>query len=207
LFAGISWQNDRLQAEADFSDDSLFVFSERAAETTSDPQRPCRTRRSAGWRSLQTKARFPSVAARGLPLRLRNQGPGLPRGSQDLQRCAGYCGLGYPADFPAAVDNDIALIQRGTLTFAAKAANAKAAGARAAIIFNKVPGNFNGMLQSSGDWIPTVSLSQADGQMLQAALPTAGTMVNVPDPALIYRLTTALPWLPPTCPALSPLMP
>ena len=99
-----------------------------------------------------------------------------------------YCGLGYPADFPAAVSNNIALIQRGTLYFSDKVNNATSAGARAAIIFNNTDGNFLGTLQTAGNWIPAVSLSQADGQTLLAALPAAGTVVNVPDPTQVYQL-------------------
>jgi subtilisin family serine protease len=98
-----------------------------------------------------------------------------------------YCGLGNPADFPAAVSNNIALIQRGTLLFSEKVANAMAAGARAAIIFNNAAGNFLGTLGSANNYIPAVSLSQADGQALQAVLPVTGTVVNVPDPTQIYQ--------------------
>jgi subtilisin family serine protease len=97
------------------------------------------------------------------------------------------CGLGNPTDFPAAVNGNIALIQRGTLTFASKVTNAMAAGARAAIIFNNSSGNFLGTLGSAGSWIPSVSLSQADGQALQAALPATGTIINAPDPTQIYQ--------------------
>ena len=98
-----------------------------------------------------------------------------------------YCGLGYPADFPAAVSNNIALIQRGTLAFSDKVTSAMSAGASAAIIFNNTSGNFLGTLQTAGNWIPAISLSQADGQALQAALPAVGTVVNGPDPAQIYQ--------------------
>jgi Zn-dependent M28 family amino/carboxypeptidase len=41
------------------------------------------------------------------------------------------------ADFPAAVSGQIALVQRGTCDFSVKAANAKAAGAKAVVIFNE----------------------------------------------------------------------
>jgi len=99
-----------------------------------------------------------------------------------------YCGLGNPTDFPTAVSNNIALIQRGTLYFSDKVSNAMAAGARAAVIFNNVACNFNGNLQTAGNWIPAISLSQADGQALLAALPASGTVVNVADPADIYQL-------------------
>ena len=93
-----------------------------------------------------------------------------------------YCGLGYPSNFPPDVSGNIALIQRGTLFFTDKVANAMSAGARAAIIFNNVPGNFSGTLQSAGDWIPAISISQADGQALLAALPTLSTVVNASEP-------------------------
>jgi subtilisin family serine protease len=99
-----------------------------------------------------------------------------------------YCGLGYPTDFPAIVSNNIALIQRGTLSFSDKVSNAMAAGARAALIFNNTNGNFSGTLQTAGNWIPAIALSQADGQALLAALPASGTVVNVPDPANVYQL-------------------
>lgn len=81
------------------------------------------------------------------------------------------CGLGNPTDFPAAVSNNIALIQRGTLTFSNKVLNAMAAGARAAIIYNNAAGNFNGTLGGTNGWIPAVSLSQADGLALQTNAP------------------------------------
>lgn len=41
------------------------------------------------------------------------------------------------ADFPAAVSGQIALVQRGTCDFSVKAANAKAAGAKAVVMFNE----------------------------------------------------------------------
>jgi subtilisin family serine protease len=97
------------------------------------------------------------------------------------------CLLGNPADFPAAVNGNIALIQRGTLTFSNKVANAMAAGARAAIIYNNVSGNFTGTLITASSWIPAVSLSQADGQKLLAALPTTATVFNQFDPTQIYE--------------------
>jgi subtilisin family serine protease len=97
------------------------------------------------------------------------------------------CGLGYPTNFPSAVRSNIALIFRGTLTFSNKVANATAAGARAAVIYNNAAGNFLGTLQVSKNWIPAVSISQADGLALKALLPVTATVVNVPDPTQIYQ--------------------
>jgi subtilisin family serine protease len=88
------------------------------------------------------------------------------------------CGLGNPGDFPTAVSNNIALIVRGTLTFSNKVANAMAAGASAAIIYNYASGNFSGTLGGNNNWIPAVSLAQSDGLALEAVLPATGTVVN-----------------------------
>ncbi len=86
------------------------------------------------------------------------------------------CGLGNPADFPAAVNGNIALIERGTLYFTNKIINAMAAGAKAAIIYNNAAGNFLGQLGGTNGWIPAVSLSQADGLALQTN--TSATVVH-----------------------------
>lgn len=97
------------------------------------------------------------------------------------------CGLGYPTNFPTSVSNNIALIQRGTLTFAEKVANAMAAGATAAIIYNNLGGNFSGTLQTIDDWIPAVSISKTDGQSLLSALPATGTVINAISPSAFYQ--------------------
>lgn len=101
------------------------------------------------------------------------------------------CGFGNTTDFPTAVSNNIALIERGpvtnALTFASKVSNAMAAGARAVIIYNYTNGNFPGTLGGPGNWIPAVSLSQTDGLSLEAVQPTTVTVVNGPDPTQIYQ--------------------
>ncbi len=97
------------------------------------------------------------------------------------------CGLGYPTNFPPTVSNNIALISRGTLYFSDKVANAVAAGAVAAIIYNNASGNFYGSLQVASNWIPAVSISQADGLALQALLPVTATVASFVDPANIYQ--------------------
>jgi subtilisin family serine protease len=98
------------------------------------------------------------------------------------------CGLGYATNFPPAVSNNIALISRGTLYFTDKVGNAMAAGARAAVIYNNVAGNFNGTLQYASNWIPAISISQAEGLTLKALLPATGTVVNAVDPTQVYQL-------------------
>ncbi len=73
---------------------------------------------------------------------------------------------GSAADFPAAVAGNIALIERGgEVLFQTKVANAVAAGAKGAVIFNNDSGNFLGSLTATAP-IPVVSISQSDGQAL-----------------------------------------
>ncbi len=99
------------------------------------------------------------------------------------------CGLGgYASNFPAAVSNNIALIQRGSFYFSEKVANAMAAGARAAIIYNNVSGSYQGLsLQTASNWIPAVAISDVDGAALLATLPATGTVYNYTDPSIIYQ--------------------
>lgn len=71
-----------------------------------------------------------------------------------------------------AATGKIALIKRGTCTFALKSQLAKAAGAAAAVIFNNAEGPLSGTL---GDVdvttvVPTSGITQADGEKLAAAL-------------------------------------
>lgn len=79
-------------------------------------------------------------------------------------------GIGRPEDFPrGGLEGAIALIERGTLTFADKMANATAAGAGGVIIYNNAPGRFDGNLGRAGSTIPAVSITQEDGRRLAAA--------------------------------------
>jgi Peptidase family M28/PA domain len=75
------------------------------------------------------------------------------------------------SDFAGFIPGNIALIQRGTCTFAQKVANAEAAGASAAVIFNEGnPGRtgvFNGAL-SGNEHIPVLFTSYAVGTQLLA---------------------------------------
>ncbi|OLT22849.1 hypothetical protein BJF81_12620 [Ornithinimicrobium sp. CNJ-824] len=83
-------------------------------------------------------------------------------GTTEAQACTAL-----PTDVAAAVEGNIALIQRGTCTFHAKAVNAMNAGASGVIIYNNVAGAFSPTV--AGDpavTIPVVAITRADGEAL-----------------------------------------
>jgi serine protease len=62
----------------------------------------------------------------------------------------------------------VVLCERGDIAFADKMTFVQNSGGRAAIIYNNVAGDFAGTLNGATSTIPTVSMSQADGQFLVA---------------------------------------
>ncbi|HEX8142092.1 MAG TPA: S8 family serine peptidase [Pyrinomonadaceae bacterium] len=93
------------------------------------------------------------------------------------------CGIGQVGEFPASVAGNIALIQRGTLSFADKVKNAMDAGAVAAIVYNNVAGDFGGTLGAATTadgraWIPAVTVSDVTGATLVSQAGTNATVMN-----------------------------
>ena len=100
-------------------------------------------------------------------------------GFGDVEGTLVHAGFGLEDDFPeGGLDGDVALIERGELDFQEKAQNAVAAGASAVIIYNNVPDNFSGTLQSQSE-VPVLSLSQDDGQALATMLESGEVTVRV----------------------------
>jgi len=87
-------------------------------------------------------------------------------------------GIGRPGDFPAGTPGRIALIQRGTLYFSDKTANAAEAGALAAVIYNDKPGLYGGEL-SNPSTIPVLSISQEDGEALLTMMKDGAVSVRL----------------------------
>jgi minor extracellular serine protease Vpr len=114
---------------------------------------------------------------------------GSPAVTADITNNYVYCGLGEtPADFPSSVSGKIALIQRGsTVTtptlpvagslgtglFTTKAANAAAAGAVAAVIYNNTDGELSATTVRKSV-IPTVGLSKVNGEYLKSIIGASG---------------------------------
>ncbi|KAJ3346423.1 hypothetical protein GGF32_007748, partial [Allomyces javanicus] len=72
--------------------------------------------------------------------------------------------------FPAGTFKDaVALVQRGTCTFAIKAANAVAAGAKGVIVFNNRAGSFSGGLSDPAFPVPIGFVGQDAGKAIYAA--------------------------------------
>lgn len=94
-----------------------------------------------------------------------------------------YADLGKPEDFSDKdVAGKIALIKRGELAFVDKIANAKAAGATGAIVFNQNPGPIGVLLGDSFAFIPTFSMSKEDGDYIKSLLDANPSMkVNFTD--------------------------
>ncbi|HSK25081.1 MAG TPA: S8 family serine peptidase [Egicoccus sp.] len=102
-----------------------------------------------------------------------------------------HCGLAAtPADCGAEAGGKIALIQRGTTPFSAKAVSAEAAGAIAAVIYNEEPGNFAGSLTGVTPGIPVVAISQEHGHALLELLDEDG--VSTTDLRLAWSDPQAL---------------
>lgn len=93
------------------------------------------------------------------------------------------CGQGQVGEFPSNVAGNVALIQRGTISFADKVTNAMNAGAIAAVIYNNAAGDFTGTLGAATTadgraWIPALTTSDATGATLTSQAGTTSTVVN-----------------------------
>ncbi|WNG16105.1 S8 family serine peptidase [Cystobacter fuscus] len=100
-----------------------------------------------------------------------------------LSRTLVNCGLGNVGECPASVSGNIALIQRGTLSFSDKVLNAMNQGAVGAILYNNAAGDFMGTLTtettSAGKaWIPAVSVSDTAGAALKAQVGSTVSLLN-----------------------------
>ena len=88
-------------------------------------------------------------------------------------------GLARDGDFPEeGVEGQIAFARRGLIPFEEKVTLAAEAGAVALVIYNNVPGNFQGRLFDPPN-IPAVSISQANGQEIEELLSTGAVEATV----------------------------
>ncbi|OOB90418.1 hypothetical protein B0T42_11820 [Rathayibacter sp. VKM Ac-2630] len=117
-------------------------------------------------------------AVEGIPMSFT---PSTPEGGVTGELIAPVDPLGCTADAWAGLDatGGVALVSRGTCSFAEKSAAAGAAGASAVIIYNNAPAEpLNGTLGAPDEaFVPSVGVTLEEGQALLAALPTSATLV------------------------------
>jgi subtilisin family serine protease len=89
------------------------------------------------------------------------------------------CGIGNPGECQTGgASGFVALVQRGTLSFADKVTNVKNQGAAAVVIYNNVDGEYSGTLGAAGSWIPSVAVSLANGNALVGKIGQSATVVD-----------------------------
>lgn len=88
------------------------------------------------------------------------------------------CGLGTSA-CPGG-GGQVCLIERGDISFAEKVQACEAGGGVGAIVYNNIPGLFSGTLSGTVTGIPSVSMSQVDGQSLDGSGASTATVTTGP---------------------------
>jgi subtilisin family serine protease len=90
-------------------------------------------------------------------------------GSPNLTRSGALFDFGIGSATNAGAVGKVCLIARGTVDFSAKVLNCQASGGVGAVIYNNVPGSFSGTMGTTVTTIPSVSISQEDGNALKAS--------------------------------------
>lgn len=108
-------------------------------------------------------------------------------------------GVGDVGDFGGFVAGNIALIDRGAITFVAKVQNAELAGASGVLIANTVPSGAGGLFHGGGDFsvttIPSLMISFGVGEDLKAQLAAGETVVMrvaTPEPSSLMLVLVAM---------------
>lgn len=98
--------------------------------------------------------------------------------------------VGNPEDFAGFIAGNIALIDRGALTFVDKILNAEAAGASGVLIANTTPSSAGGLFQGGGDFsvtsVPALMVSLGVGDEIKADLlngPVEMRITVIPEPS------------------------
>lgn len=97
-------------------------------------------------------------------------------GSPSISRSGALFNFGIGDAVNAGASGKVCLIARGTVDFSTKISNCQASGGVGAVIYNNVAGAFSGTLGTTVTSIPSVSISQADGNALLARIGQATTV-------------------------------
>jgi serine protease len=87
-------------------------------------------------------------------------------GSPDAEGQGGLVDCGLATSTCSGASGNVCLIERGQISFADKVLNCQAGGGVAAVIYNNESGALQGTLGGTSTSIPSVGISQADGQTL-----------------------------------------
>ncbi|WP_284617414.1 S8 family serine peptidase [Aquabacterium humicola] len=125
---------------------------------------------------------------------------GMAVPSQSMDGSPRVSGAGALADFalgetatPGSMAGKVCLIKRGNISFAQKVVNCQASGGAGAVIFNNTAGELFGTLGETMTAIPSVGITQADGEALLAGKLGEATSVAVfglPDLYASYNGTS-----------------
>jgi subtilisin family serine protease len=135
---------------------------------------------------------------------------GSPMG--DVHASYVLCGVGHPADFPPAVQGNIAVVNRGEITFNEKTRNAKAAGAKAVVIVSRQDDGddvarwtlIGNVCDDSGnncvpdpaaqafDWPVTLGVSWAQGQQIVGGAGTLSMLASSRSDDYVYFNGTSM---------------
>jgi subtilisin family serine protease len=93
---------------------------------------------------------------------------------------------------PGSMTGKVCLISRGNISFAQKVVNCQASGGSGAVIYNNTAGELNGTLGETVTAIPSVGITQADGQALLGKLGQATNVAvfGLPDLYASYNGTS-----------------
>jgi subtilisin family serine protease len=97
-------------------------------------------------------------------------------GSPRLQRAGALFNLGLGDAVNAGASGKVCLIARGTVDFSTKVGNCQLSGGVGAVLYNNAPGAFSGTLGTTVTTIPSVSISQEDGNVLLGRLGQSSTV-------------------------------
>lgn len=97
-------------------------------------------------------------------------------GSPAVSRSGALFNFGIGDAVNAGASGKVCLIARGTVDFSTKVSNCQASGGVGAVIYNNAAGAFSGTLGTTVTSIPSVSISQADGNALLARIGQATTV-------------------------------
>jgi len=102
--------------------------------------------------------------------------PGTMDGSPKAKVKAPLADFGLGDKIDNAMAGKVCLIQRGNISFADKVTNCESSGGVGAVVYNNVPGGFNGTLGDAVTTIPSVTASDTEGAQMVTQL---GEQANV----------------------------